>query len=223
MRKLCILSYLLSLVEHNGLHKLLYGIKINKKTMGEIDNEVVKKRIHILLEAIKDTQGIIGRLDTKARFYLAIYLAILGGHLAFLVRVIEGKIEKNFFLFLSLIIGLIIVGLTVWLMYLVSVKVISPKSNPIASIKNLPPEFRNTIFYPMSFCFNEFLNKLNSIQNLEDVEKILAVELLKVSVIREEKIRALNEIERFHKPLGVLIFMEFLLLFFRVFIKSYTP
>jgi len=171
-----------------------------------MNNKIVEKRINILLEAIKDTQGIIGKLDTKARFYLAIYLTILGGYIAFLIRLVDRKFEKTF-LFVIILVIFATVILTLYLIHQVSVKVISPKSGHT----KLPSEFQSTIFFPKSFQLEEFLNKLNNIQRLDDIEKVLAVELLKVSAIREEKIKALNKIEVYMIYLIILILIEVLI------------
>ena len=177
-----------------------------------MNNKIVEKRINILLEAIKDTQGIIGKLDTKARFYLAIYLAILGGHIAFLIRLVDRKFEKTILFVIIILVIFATVILTLYLIHQVSVKVISPKSGHT----KLPFEFQSTIFFPKSFQLEEFLNKLNNIQRLDDIEKVLAVELLKVSAIREEKIKALNEIEVHHIYLIILILIEVLIFFFEI-------
>ena len=174
------------------------------------EDKLKEEKIKLLYEAIKDTQNIIARLDTKARFYLAIYFVISGGLLSGLYTVLKLGLYKNHKELLG-IIGIIIVfllGYLIWLTKTTIDEVISPQSNPSEKVKSPPEEIftsnnkKTTIFFPIAdiegkFNFNVYKNSLNRLDDLSKIEDLLLFELLKVSAIREEKIKNMKKIEKY--------------------------
>ncbi len=198
-------------------------------SQNNLQDNLQEERLKLLYEAIKDTQNIIARLDTKARFYLAIYFVISGGLLSGLFTIFKMKLYQNH-KFLFIIASLIVAILLCYLIYLTITtidKVISPQTNPLEKIKNLtsdeicyttPYERKTTIFFPMvdneseiTFNFDSYRRYLNKLNDLSKIEDLLLLELLKVSAIREGKIKNMKEIEQHLKIiLIILIFITIL-------------
>jgi len=183
------------------------------KVPSTLQDKLQEERIKILYEAIKDTQNVIARLDTKARFYLAIYFVISGALLSGLFTIFKMKLyQKHELLFIFA--SLITLALLCYLIYLTIItidKVISPKSNPFEKIESLisneiyyitPDKRKTTIFFPIAdnkskitFNFDSYREYLKKLDDLSKIEDLLLLELLKVSAIREEKIENMKKIE----------------------------
>jgi len=192
------------------------------------EDKLKEEKIKLLYEAIKDNQNIISRLDTKARFYLAIYFVISGGLLSGLFTIFKMKLYQKHELLFS-VISFIVVFLLGYLIYLTIKtidKVISPKSNPAEKIIGSSLEGfyhvtskgkKTTIFFPiaddeenMVFYFDSYKKSLDRLNNLSKIESLLLFELLKISLIRDEKIKNMKDIEYHLKNILVIIFVTML-------------
>lgn len=167
-------------------------------------SDVQKERIKLLMEAIRDTQGIIARLDAKARFYLAVYLAIAGGFMALIKVVVELYLKYNLYAYkvyfgIGLFFSLFILGYVIVLVILTITKVISPRNNPIERI-SCYEGLNKSLFYPVSrngiLNYSEYKELLQSVDDCERIEEILLLENLKVAAIREEKMLNMYRIEK---------------------------
>lgn len=167
-------------------------------------SDVQKEQIKLLMEAIRDTQGIIARLDAKARFYLAVYLAIAGGFMALIKVVVELYLKYNLYAYkvyfgIGLFFSLFILGYVIVLVILTITKVISPRNNPIERI-SCYEGLNKSLFYPVSqngiFNYSEYKELLQSVDDCERIEELLLLENLKVAAIREEKMLNMYRIEK---------------------------
>ena len=167
------------------------------------ESEIQKVKIQLLLEAIKDGQSIIARLDSKAKFYLAILLAIAGGFVTLGKYLIGLYFPPHSLKIISVLIILFLSGLLIWAIFLIVLlidKIVSPRSNPIDKISFDEKPMQKTLFFPISrngrFSYSEYKKELQEIESLKGIEKILLIENLKVAAIRDEKINSMHGIEK---------------------------
>jgi len=155
---------------------------------------------------------------------LAIYFVISGGLLSGLYTALRLDLYKNHKELFG-IIGIIIVfllGYLIWLTKTTIDEIISLQSNPSEKVKSPPKEIyhitsnnkKTTIFFPITddeekLDFNVYKNSLNRLDNLSKIEDLLLFELLKVSAIRDEKIKNMKKIE---KHLKIMLYILLIIL-----------
>ncbi len=171
-------------------------------------------------------------LDLKARFLLAVNLAIIGGMLLFIRTVLNTKSDLSYkinfilmdisiFTLILLVSGLIIIW-NILIIYKLIYDVINPRNNPFQQILNVDEKYKQSPFFPVpeNDCF-DFAQVKKQIENYneDDIENIYIVELLKVSYIRYQKLTNLNKIiynyfKRLLIFLGIFIFAFFVIIGF---------
>ena len=170
-------------------------------------SEISRLQIEILKEAIKDTQGIINSADIKARFILAINLAILiiiMTSLFHLKNIIENLPSNINCEVLVLVISTILLALftLIYNIYLISKtlkNVIFPRISPLNYIKNFPKNLEKSIFFPLPekngyLNFENYSKLLKNLDSDKQIQDLLLLELLKVSYIRDIKLKKLQNI-----------------------------
>jgi len=193
--------------------------------MEEKDKDLYELKLEMLKDAIKDTQSIISMLDLKARFLLAVNLAIIAGILLIMRQILTFPISDNEFLctFIMETFSIFIITYNIIIIYKLIYYIINPRNNPLKQISNVDPKYKESPFFPIPenncFDFSKFKNKLENFSE-DDIKNIYILELLKISYIRHTKLVNLNEIIYKHfKYLIVLLVIFFLfLLVFIVFI-----
>ena len=189
--------------------------------MEEKDKDLYELKLEMLKDAIKDTQSIISMLDLKARFLLAVNLAIIAGILLIMRQVLTFPISDNEFLctFIIGIFSIFIIIYNIIIIYKLIYYVINPRNSPLEQISNVDSKYKESPFFPIPennyFDFSKFKNKLENFSE-DDIKNIYILELLKISHIRHTKLVNLNEIIYKHfQCLIVLlvIFFLFLLVF----------
>ncbi|WP_029521072.1 hypothetical protein [Persephonella sp. IF05-L8] len=167
------------------------------------NNDLKEKKLELLKEAIKDTQTTISVLDLKARFLLAVNLAIIGGTLLFVRSILNVVFKENtnsqidiLFIFIFLFAGFIIVW-NIWIIYKLIQDVINPRNNPFQQILRVDAKYEQSPFFPVPekgyFDFAQFKKQIDDYDE-DDIKNIYIVELLKVSYIRHQKLTNLNNI-----------------------------
>jgi hypothetical protein len=167
-------------------------------------NNLYEKKEELLKEAIKDTQSIIAMLDLKARFLLAVILAILG---AVLVITKEIFFNKNSFFINNTcvwVIVFLIFGYAIYLVYIIYrliFDVLNPRNNPKDVIEKIPHQYDKSPFFPVpdrgKFDFSQWKEIINTYDK-NDLLNLYLYELLKVSYIRHLKLTNLNTIIETH-------------------------
>jgi len=172
-------------------------------------SEISKLQIEILKEAIKDTQGIINSADIKARFILAINLAILIiimtslFHLKNIIESLSSNINYEVVVLevLTIFFALFTIIYDIYLTSKTLKNVIYPRISPLDYIEKLPKNLKKSIFFPLPeengyLNFENYSKLLKNLDSDRRIRELLLLELLKVSYIRDIKLKKLQNNER---------------------------
>lgn len=164
-------------------------------------DDLSKQKINFLIKALDDTQQIIKFADTKLSISLllfGIFTSVIGSGLPSFV--------KYFFKMPSALKVIFIIVLLMFLItasriFVITMSIIFPKSNPAkhVQIKNQPKglfylyKLKKGILTPS---FEEYKERFSKITTMNDIEDELIYELLKTSYIREFKIRRIQILKK---------------------------
>jgi len=181
-------------------------------------SEISKLQIEILKEAIKDTQGIINSADIKARFILAINLAILIiimtslFHLKNIIESLSSNINYEVVVLevLTIFFALFTIIYDIYLTSKTLKNVIYPRISPLDYIEKLPKNLKKSIFFPLPeengyLNFENYSKLLKNLDSDRRIRELLLLELLKVSYIRDIKLKKLQNIIIKFEQMGIIL------------------
>ncbi len=184
----------------------------------EREEKIYSAKIEMLKDALKEAQSTIAKQDVKARFLLAINLAIIAISL-FPLKFLYADSCHSFPFWLNSLIFIeisIVIILNLVIIYKLISNVINPIINPKNFVKKIPKLSYLTVYFPISnegcYDFEKYKEILDSINGEEEILNIYTYELLKVSYIREGKIKNLNKIVNLFRYLLIFLFVYFLTL-----------
>ncbi len=169
--------------------------------MGE-ENKNVEKKIEFLYEAINDAQALIQYTDTKSAVAITAIGAIIIGLYSNLTKIVNHFTEFDFWFYLTFVILLIALIMTIWIV----ARIIFPTNDPRENL-NIPDDakikprffisdnkYKNKFNFPffnstdlkLKGKFDDFKNEINESDEQAIIES-LTFELMKVSFIRTLK------------------------------------
>ncbi len=184
--------------------------------------DIQEKKIEFLYKSIEDAQQTIRFVDTKTSvttFVVGLIAALLSSGLSDFADYFW-----NFTPFLQLVSIILILLITTLLGLTIhcAIQVVFPKTNPAEHVIKTTP--LKNIFYlyetklvngvdKIMPVYEEYLKKVNSLANADDIVLELAYELQKVSYIRESKISKVKEMKRYLRialiVLPLVLFMHY--------------
>lgn len=188
-------------------------IQKSDKNIQTVNENVCTQRINFLYKAIEYTQQTVRFTDTKVGvifLLFGIFVSMIGSGLSrFATYFCNMPLALQTIFALLIFLFIVSIGIMIYM----TIMIIFPKSNPSKHIMTTPYKPKN-IFYlwdiktnwidcfmdrkkvVLAPSFEEYLLKFNEFRDLQTIENELIYELLKISYIREIKIRRIGHMKR---------------------------
>lgn len=161
-------------------------------------SDIDKIKIDILRDSLKDVIDTIRALDRKISFLVS-YNAIFLGFLVTVFFKYEqiNKILPNTYEYFYYFLGLL--GF-IWVCVFIGIMMgIAPKNNPVEVFKSSKDkQFANNVFYVSTYekkeslVLDELIANYNKVDSSRDIQKLLYKEIVKVSFIRDSKLKSVS-------------------------------